>query len=260
MIVVGLDGATWSVIKPNLGHLPALGQLLQRYRHSTLVCDVRPVHSAASWTTIFSGQTPEQHGIRHFVMEEAGRKALLARKMFIWDRVPRAIAMCIPIAIPPLNHNYELRDWQWVMLATAEEEMYRSTEKLVADAIAAMEYGDAGLIAVVFSETDRAQHMLWHKPELVLKHYQNIDRALAKLMPYLEKDDFLILSDHGFTDAEETRRNGWDTVRDNQTGGHHPDGIAISNIANMAPPGRVTGVYDFITAALGKGKRAKGGR
>ncbi len=249
MIVLGLDGATWSVIRPNLHALPAFAALLRRYKHTTLECDVRPVHSGPSWATIFSGLTPEQHGIRHFVMDKGEREKLLARRIFIWDRVGRAIVMCVPVALPPLNHNYELSGWEKVVLSVTEDEMYGSTAKLTADAIAAIEHGEAGLVAVVFPETDRAQHMLWHKPELLLKHYQSIDRALAKLMPYLEKQDFLILSDHGFTDAEETRRNGWDTVRANQTGGHHPDGIAI---AKRQPPAKVSEICAFIEEGLGR--------
>lgn len=249
MIVIGLDGATWSVIRPNLARLPAFAALLGRYRHSTLVCDVRPVHSGPSWATIFSGQLPEQHGIRNFVMDGRERDALLSRKIFVWDRCGRSIVMCVPVALPPINVNYELRDWEKNVLAIREEEMYESTEKLAGDVIGAAEYGDAKLVAAVFSEPDRAQHFFWHQPETLLKHYQSVDRALARLMPHLEKGGFLILSDHGFTDAAETRRNGWDTVRGNQTGGHHPDGIAISD---REPPAKVSEVCAFIEEGLKK--------
>jgi hypothetical protein len=250
-LVIGLDGAAWSAIKPNLAALPSFRELLARHRHSTLECDVRPVHSGPSWTTIFTGLKPDEHGVKHFVVEEKQRKALLARKLFIWDRVEaaggRAIAMCIPIAIPPLNRNYELRGWERVMLATSEDEMFSGTARLLDDTVAAIEYGGADLIAVVFPEPDRAQHMFWHDKGRVLAHYQSVDRALRRLMPYLMKGGFLILSDHGFTDAEETRRNGWDTVRGNQTGGHHPDGIAISD---AEPPQKVSEVFSFVSRRL----------
>jgi predicted AlkP superfamily phosphohydrolase/phosphomutase len=246
MIVIGLDGATWDIIKPNLERLPAFKKLLGKYRHSVLECDVRPIHSAPSWTTIFSGLLPEQHGIKHFVVKEEERKALSERKIFVWDKVKRAIVMGIPISLPPINKNYELRNWESVVLSVKEEEMFDSTKKLLNDTIGAIEYGEADLVAVVFSEPDRAQHIFWHEPESVLKHYISIDNALQALMPHLE-GNFLILSDHGFTNAEETRRNNWDTVRENQTGGHHPDGIAISN---LEPPRKVSEVCRFIEIGL----------
>jgi len=247
MIVIGLDGATWDIIKPNLDKLPAFRKLLEKYEHTTLECDVRPVHSAASWTTIFSGLLPEQHGLTYFAMGEEKRKEVLDKKIFIWDKVNRAIVMGVPISLPPVNVNCDLRNWEKHVLSTTEEEMYDSTEKLLVETVNAIEYGDADLVAIVFSEPDRAQHIFWHQPDIVLKHYQSLDRMLEKLMPYFEKNDFLILSDHGFTDAEETKKNKWDTVRDNQTGGHHPNGIAISN---KKPPEKVSEVCSFLEGSI----------
>ena len=247
MIVIGLDGATWDIIKHNLEKLPAFKKLLDRYSHATLECDVRPVHSAASWTTIFSGLLPKEHGLTYFAMGEEKRKEVLDKKIFIWDKVGRAIVIGVPISLPPININYELRNWDSVVLSTTEEEMYASTKKLLNETIGAIEYGDADFVAVVFSEPDRVQHMFWHQQDIVLKHYQSIDKALEKLMPYLEKDNFLILSDHGFTDAEETKKNNWDRVQDNQTGGHHPNGIAISN---FQPPTKVSEVCSSIKKAM----------
>ncbi|MFA5091310.1 MAG: alkaline phosphatase family protein [Candidatus Paceibacterota bacterium] len=252
MIVIGLDGATWSVIRPSLGSLPAFSELLSRYNSATLECDIRPVHSGPSWTTIFSGKRPEEHGITHFVMGEDARDDLLRRKMFIWDKAERAIVMGVPISLPPINVNYQLRDWERLVLSIEEGEMFDSTSKLAQDASSAIEYGEAELVVAVFSETDRAQHLFWNEPEKLLKHYQSVDKALSRLMRHFAEDDFLILSDHGFTSAEETRRNGWDTVRDNQSGGHHPMGIAISN---LKPPEKVTGVCGFLLEAMKKKPR-----
>ncbi|HII38850.1 TPA: alkaline phosphatase family protein [Candidatus Micrarchaeota archaeon] len=249
MIVIGFDGATWSFITPNLKQLPAFKALLSEYPSSTLECDVRPVHSAPSWTTIFTGLKPEQHGVKDFVMDENERKRLASNPAWLWNEFPGSVAMCIPVAIPPLNSNYDLAKWQETMLSVTEEEMFASTEKLAADAVAAIKYSDAPLIATVFCETDRAQHFFWREPAKLLEHYKSVDRALARLLPFFKDSDFLVLSDHGFTDAEETRRNNWDTVRENQTGGHHPLGIAVSN---RAPPTKTSEIHGFIRQALTK--------
>lgn len=247
MIVIGVDGATWDIIKPNLDSLPNFKKLLEKYEHSVLECDVRPVHSSASWTTIFTGLKPEEHGIAEFVMDAGRRKELIKDGMFVWNKVKRSIVMCVPISLPPMNVNYEIRSWEPVVLSTTEEEMHKSTRKLLSDTMSAIEYGEADFVAVVFSETDRVGHMFWHEKDVLLKHYQSVDSALGKLMPLLENKDFLILSDHGFTDAEETRRNGWDNVRDNQSGGHHPNGIAISN---RKPPSKISEIGRFIESCF----------
>ena len=249
MIVIGLDGASWDVIKPNLDSLPAFRHLLENFSHTVLECDVRPVHSAPSWCTIFSGLKVEQHNVRHFVVKEEERRRLAERRIFVWDRVKRAIVMGIPVTLPPINRNYELRDWEKIVLSIEEDEMFLSTEKLLGDVLAAIEYGEADLVAAVFSEPDRAQHIFWDRKEKVLEHYKSVDSALSALIPKISGKEFLILSDHGFTDASETRRNGWDEVRPNQTGGHHPSGIAISN---RSPPRKVTEVCSFIEKALGE--------
>ncbi len=249
MIVIGIDGATWDIIKPNLESLPNFKTLLEKYEHTVLECDVRPVHSSASWTTIFTGLTPDKHGITKFVMDEEERKKLIKDEMFVWNKVKRSIVMCVPISLPPMNVNYELRNWEPIVLSTTEDEMYLSTRKLLSDTMSAIEYGDADLVAVVFSETDRVGHMFWHEKDILLKHYQSIDTALGRLMPLLEKNDFLILSDHGFTNAEETRDNNWDTVRENQTGGHHPNGVAISN---HQPPEKTSEICSFIEKVMEK--------
>ena len=55
---------------------------------------------------------------------------------------------------------------------------------------------------VVFSELDRIQHRLWNQENIILKHYQNIDRKLNDLMIRLDKENnglnIIIVSDHGF--------------------------------------------------------------
>jgi predicted AlkP superfamily phosphohydrolase/phosphomutase len=55
---------------------------------------------------------------------------------------------------------------------------------------------------VVFSELDRIQHRLWNQEEIILKHYQNIDRKLNDLQTRLDIENndinIIIVSDHGF--------------------------------------------------------------
>jgi predicted AlkP superfamily phosphohydrolase/phosphomutase len=241
VIVIGIDGATWKIIKPNLDKLPTFNYLLKKYYHDTLVCDVRPVHSAPSWTTVFTGLMPNEHKIKDFVMDKREIEKLKNNDHFIWKKVKNSIVLSLPISFPPISYNCELNNWEKIILSITDEEMFESTKVLLKKSKSLLRKNPK-LFIVVFYETDRAQHIFWKNKKKVLEHYKNVDGALGELMKFVNQN-FVILSDHGFTDAEETRKNNWDIVRKNQTGGHHPDGIIISNIP---PPTKISDVYSFI--------------
>ncbi|RLF88963.1 hypothetical protein DRN46_06360 [Thermococci archaeon] len=55
---------------------------------------------------------------------------------------------------------------------------------------------------VVFQELDGIQHRLWHRKDIVLRHYQHIDKKLKQILEKLEGEEneteIIIVSDHGF--------------------------------------------------------------
>jgi len=61
VVVVGIDGATWSVA--DKVEMPALEQLQNRGRRGVLVAE-EPLFSPLLWSTLATGQRPAQHGIR----------------------------------------------------------------------------------------------------------------------------------------------------------------------------------------------------
>ncbi len=140
-----------------------------------------------------------------------------------------------------------LPDWQKVILSITDEEMFEGTAITLEKSLEILNARVPRLFSVVFYETDRAQHFYWHDPQKLLPHYQSVDRALSAFLPFFEKNDFLVLSDHGFTHASVTKALSWDAMKGKHTGGHHPYGIAISN---RSPPAKVTQVYDFMAGAL----------
>jgi predicted AlkP superfamily phosphohydrolase/phosphomutase len=64
ILVLGLDGATWTVLDPmrSRGLMPNLDALLKRAAHGELTSIVPPVTTAA-WTSMVTGCNPARHGV-----------------------------------------------------------------------------------------------------------------------------------------------------------------------------------------------------
>ncbi len=75
--VVGVDGATWSVLSPLLaaGRLPRLASLY-RGGSAGLLRSLEPMEPAALWTSIATGKSRAAHGIRRSVEKVPGRYAV----------------------------------------------------------------------------------------------------------------------------------------------------------------------------------------
>jgi len=68
LLVIGLDGATWDVIKPMAarGDLPNLARLMENGSHGDLQSTIPPF-SPPAWATFMTGLNPGKHGIFGFV-------------------------------------------------------------------------------------------------------------------------------------------------------------------------------------------------
>ena len=74
VLILGLDGADWSVIDPLLhsGRLPAMAALLADGSRAPLASTVPPI-SAAAWVSFLLGADPGSHGILDFRATDARR-------------------------------------------------------------------------------------------------------------------------------------------------------------------------------------------
>ena len=67
VLVVGLDGATFDVMKPLVaeGQLPNLGRLMDQGSHGVLRSTHPPITPSA-WTSFATGKNPGSHGLFDF--------------------------------------------------------------------------------------------------------------------------------------------------------------------------------------------------
>ena len=86
VVLVGVDGGSWNLIDPRMasGELPHLRALARRGVTGNLK-SVKPLSSPAVWTSIATGRTPKEHGIRNFYATGAD-----IRVPTLWERLAGA--------------------------------------------------------------------------------------------------------------------------------------------------------------------------
>ena len=96
LLVIGVDGATWHVMRPMMerGELPHVKALVDRGVHGDLL-SIEPMASPALWTTIATGTFRARHGIHGFVESdpETGKpvpvSSNMRRREALWTILPQ---------------------------------------------------------------------------------------------------------------------------------------------------------------------------
>lgn len=112
LLLVGLDGATFDVIRPLVaaGRLPVLAELMRRGSSATLASTIPPITPTA-WTTVFTGKNPGKHGIYGFreldpaTYERRPVYVKRHRDKGLWELLGesgrRSIVLDVPFTYPP---------------------------------------------------------------------------------------------------------------------------------------------------------------
>jgi len=111
VLMLGLDGATYSVLEPafEAGHMPHFKSLMDRSAQGILTSTVPP-YTPPGWTSIFTGQNPGRHGIFGFTLGNVQRPGGLVRldrvaSPAIWNAVnaqgSRMGVFNVPMTFPP---------------------------------------------------------------------------------------------------------------------------------------------------------------
>jgi predicted AlkP superfamily phosphohydrolase/phosphomutase len=114
LLILGLDGATWTVLDPmrRRGLMPNLDALLARSAHGTLRSIIPPVTTAA-WTTVMTGCGPARHGLfdHRYYDTAAGQMKVnhsaRVRVPTFWHVISQAgrpvVSLNVPATYPPLD-------------------------------------------------------------------------------------------------------------------------------------------------------------
>lgn len=235
VFVFGIDGATMKVIGNHLPSLPTFRFLEKRRGIHNFVCE-GPAHSAAAWTTLFTGKKVEEHGHQEFTrdgklitFEEIKDRAA----PFVWQTLTSAGYLAhylnIPIVLPPISSkeyaapNASLcMNWEEARFELFEQDAWLRREFYAPGKV----FPD--FLAVVVTVLDRAQHWGWRDRPRILQLYAQVDSMLRTFLGWATgKADVVILSDHGFDDIERANASqnpGWERSGVLQ-GDHDREGI-----------------------------------
>ncbi|MBW2988082.1 hypothetical protein DRJ48_00155 [Candidatus Woesearchaeota archaeon] len=227
LLVIGLDAATWSVIKPNLGVLPNFKQLMEEGQAKSLFVEGK-ILSAAVWCTIFSGKSVEEHGHDNFIKDGNVVKREDIKVEFIWDVLDGICdirALQIPFVYPPYNFKCDYTPVEFG-LSSKLDDLEQDTDGIFYKAIDILEE-NPDVFIVVFTALDKLQHFHWGEP-IVLEWYKKFDKILGVLSKLAEK--LIVVSDHGFCAKGEARERTLPdkTPEGELKGDHHEEAILIT--------------------------------
>ncbi|MFC2056486.1 alkaline phosphatase family protein [Chloroflexota bacterium] len=235
IFVLGIDAATWAVIKPNLDKLESFQRLCSIGKGKELILREKPI-SASVWCSMFCGRTPQEHGHESYVANGNIVKREDIKVDFIWDILHRqgkeAKALNVPFVVPPFCFEVDFKavgfglptnDKEW------QDELERITEKtkeLLAQ--------KPDLLISVYTLLDRIQHFHWGE-DCVVEWYKKLDEKIGEIIfdtGFLnsEANKLIVISDHGFCSFGEAKIQTLpkNTEEGTLKGDHHENALLIT--------------------------------
>jgi len=235
ILVLGIDAATWTVVRPNLDKLSTFKKLCDMGKCRELVVK-QELMSASIWCGMFCGKTPEEHGHHSYAVEGNIVKREDIKVDFIWDVLhkegKRVKALNVPFIVPPYSFNVDFKPVGFG-LPTDEKEWQEELTKVTEKTKEILEEGPDLLISV-YTLLDRVQHFHWGE-DCVLEWYQKVDGKMGELLfdtGFLEEKDnrLIVISDHGFCSFGEAKIQTLpeETEHGKLKGDHHENALLIT--------------------------------
>ena len=203
IFVLGIDAATWTVIKPNLGKLNSFQRLCNMGKSKELILKEKLI-SASIWCGMFCGKTLQEHRHESYVVNENIVKREDIKVDFIWDILHRegkeARVLNVPFIVPPYSFGVDFKPVGFGLPTNEkewQEELERITEKTKE---LLMQRPD--LLISVYTLLDRIQHFHWGE-NCVVGWYKKLDDKIGELLfdtGFLDSEGnkLIVISDHGF--------------------------------------------------------------
>ena len=235
ILVLGVDAATWTVIKPNLDKLPTFNRLSGLGECRELILKEKPI-SPSIWCGMFSGKTFEEHGHDSFAVEGELVRREDIKVEFIWDILHRegrrVKALNIPFVVPPYSFGVDFKPIGFG-LPTNEKEWQEELER-VTERTKELMAQNPDLLISVYTILDRVQHFHWGE-DCVLEWYRKMDDKIGELIfetGFLKdrRNKLVIISDHGFCSFGEAKiqtlplKSEWGELK----GDHHEKALLVT--------------------------------
>lgn len=235
ILVLGIDAATWTVVRPNLDKLPAFRRLSETGKCPDFIIREKPV-SPSIWCGMFCGKTFAEHGHDSYVVDDKIVKREDIKVDFIWDMLQRegrdARALNVPFVVPPYNFRVDFKPVGFG-LPTDDKEWNEELERVTAKTVELMQL-KPDLLVAVYTLLDRVQHFHWGE-DLVLDWYRRVDEKTGQLIfdsGFLEdaSNRLIVVSDHGFCSFGEARVQTLprETAHGTLKGDHHENALLIT--------------------------------
>lgn len=235
IFVLGIDAATWTVIRPNLDKLETFRRLCNIGKSKELVLKEKPI-SASIWCSMFCGKTPQEHGHESYVVNGNIVKREDIEADFIWDILRRegkeAKALNVPFVVPPYNFGVDFRPVGFG-LPTNEKEWQEELERITEKTNELLGQKPDLLIAV-YTLLDRIQHFHWGQ-DCVVEWYKKLDDKIGEIIfdtGFLdnEANNLIVISDHGFCSFGEAKIQTLpkETEQGTLKGDHHENALLIT--------------------------------
>ncbi|MHA2288127.1 MAG: alkaline phosphatase family protein, partial [Promethearchaeota archaeon] len=102
------------------------------------------------------------------------------------------------------DYEIDVPQWQYFNDGHFIKDIYKVTEKRLEAALFLSKNISCDFFMVVFTSSDRIQHVLWNNYGVIKEYWTFLDQILGRLMQYFNDTNVFVVSDHGFGSLRHT--------------------------------------------------------